>query len=156
MIWARNGVFNMQIQMTLKVSAQEFYDFVVSSIQASLEMADSSSDKEVKEGTSYKTSMKTTSKQQEKTKVKVTHLKEPEHIRTTYSSASISSATEYKIQPIDDQKCVVTYVESNFDPHHKELEFQGLKKMILERKLKKRLHDVEAYLIKKRNQPEES
>lgn len=146
----------MQIQMTLKVSAQEFYDFVVSSIQASLEMADSSSDKEVKEGTSYKTSMKTTSKQQEKTKVKVTHLKEPEHIRTTYSSASISSATEYKIQPIDDQKCVVTYVESNFDPHHKELEFQGLKKMILERKLKKRLHDVEAYLIKKRNQPEES
>ena len=51
----------MQIQMTLKVSAKEFYDFVVSSIQASLEMADSSSDKEVKEGTSYKTSMKTTS-----------------------------------------------------------------------------------------------
>ena len=35
----------MQIQMTLKVSAKEFYDFVVSSIQASLEMADSSSDK---------------------------------------------------------------------------------------------------------------
>ena len=50
----------------------------------------------------------------------------------------------------------MTYIESNFDPHHKELEFQGIKKMILERKLKKRLHDVEAYLIKKRNQPEES
>ena len=63
----------MQIQVTLKVSAQEFYDFVVSSIQANLELADSASGKEVKEGTSYKTNMKTTGKQQEKTKVKVTH-----------------------------------------------------------------------------------
>ena len=146
----------MQIQMTLKVSAQEFYDFVVSSIQASLELADSSTDKEVKEGTSYKTNMKTTSKKQEKTKVKITHLKKSVHIRTTYSSASISSATEYKIKPIDENKCEVIYIESNFDPHHKEIEFQGLKKMILERKLKKRLKDVENYLINKRNQPEES
>lgn len=142
----------MKIQMKLKVSAQEFYDFVIMSIQASLETADSASSKEVKAGVSYKTSMKTGGKQQEKTKVRITDLVAPTHIRTTYSSASVSSMTEYKIQPIDTQTCEVIYTESSYDAHHKEMEFQGFKKMFLERKLKKRLRDVEAYIIKQRNQ----
>lgn len=141
----------MKIQTKLSVNAQEFYDFVVASIQASLDQADSASAKEVKAGVSYKTSMKTGTREQEKTKVKITDLVEPSHIRTTYASASVQSMTEYKISPIDDNSCEVIYTETNYDAHHKELEFQGLKKMFLERKLKKRLRDVEAYIINQRN-----
>lgn len=133
----------MQVIVPVKVSAQEFYEVLIMSLQEEVEKVTGKkrSEKEL-EGIKYK---KKSSANEQDVKVHVRQLKKNKKYVNSFSMGTASTKVIYEFRPLSDYSCEVIYTEE----YSKEP-----KKSLLNpptRRAKKMIRAAEKYIIEHRN-----
>lgn len=99
----------IEVKRILKVSADSFYNHIISSLRYELDQYGKAK-VEIKEGVCYQKPMTTKVGTKGMADVVITKLTDSEY-GAEFKSNQGTTVTHYKIEPVDDQSCTVTYCE---------------------------------------------
>ncbi|WP_294562453.1 DUF3284 domain-containing protein [uncultured Traorella sp.] len=142
----------MEVTIQANVEAKAYFDFILSTVQTSLEVA--GSNEKIKKGITFEKSLNTGFMKTEMCKVKVTDYVYPKIIELDYVSKSGTNTIRYVILPKGKDACEVTYRETKYDANHVEKKIGAWSEKGYRKKLEKRMNAVTQYLIEQKNKNE--
>lgn len=136
----------MKVSEELNISASQFFDHILATIQYELkEYEKKSVDKEhIKQGLTYTKDMKTKMNQTDHVKVEITKLVAPTEYEATFDSSQGKTVMNYSVEIIDDTHCIVDYEETFIGKDTAKKLNHKLMSVFYGGKSKKRIH----YLLK--------
>lgn len=145
----------IEVKETLQVSAQDFFDQLLKSAAFDIRMSTGNNvnEKQIYSGYKYTKKMKTKLGRTGDVKVTITELKAPEQYAVKFESAAGKNMVVYSLESLGDNKVQVTYKEGfEGDTKSQDLNYK-LISILYKRKAKKKtarkLHDIEAYILRK-------
>lgn len=144
----------MEVTIHADVDAKSYFDFVLSTVQISLEA--SGSNEKIKKGITFEKGLKTGLMKNEMCKVKVTDYVYPKIIELDYLSKSGKNTIRYVILPKGKDACEVTYRETKYDVNHVEKKISAWSEKGYRKKLEKRMNAVTKYLLDQKSDEQKS
>ncbi len=141
----------MKVSRELKVSNQEFYETIYNSLKQEIEASTGKTYPKLYQGMKYKQELLTYAKNKRSVDVCIEKLVENQEYLASFKREDDINTVNFKIEAIDNNKCLVTY-EENFvsDANVRELNYSLVSFVITpfkKRKAKKKLKSIEKYII---------
>ncbi len=138
----------MEVTIEANVSAKEYFDFILSTLQSSLEAENQS---EIKKGLTFEKPVSTGFMKTEMCKVKVVDYVYPKIIEMDYISSSQKNSIRYVILSKGNDHCEVTYRELTYDKNHVLKKLSPWSEKQYKKKTEKRMKAVVDFLNKDKN-----
>lgn len=144
----------MKVSRELKVSNEEFYGAIYYSLKHEIEATTGKAYPKLYQGMKYQQELLTYAKNKRKVDVCIEKLTENKEYLASFKRDEDINTVNFKIAAIDSESCLVTY-EENFDSsaNVRELNYSIVSfviKPFKKRKAKKKLKNIEKYIIKNR------
>ncbi|MGN1343792.1 MAG: DUF3284 domain-containing protein, partial [Traorella sp.] len=108
----------MEVKIVADVDAKAYFDFVISTIQTSIDISECE-DKTLKKGLQFERAIRTGMFKKEMAQVKILDYTYPKVIEMEYKCKAKINVMKYLVLPKGKDKCEVTYTENTYDPTHK-------------------------------------
>ena len=139
----------MEIVVESNVSAQEYFDFILSTYDSDLE-ANNLTRADLKKGLKFDKVIHVGAHKTELSSLKVTHYKYPSIIEVEYTASKGISLLRYECKSLTENTCEVRYTETAYDENHKPIEQKGFMANQSIKKRKKALNQIGDYLIQEK------